>query len=330
VLIERSDYRPPLWLPDGHAQSIYPALFRKVTGVTYLRERIFTPDHDFLDLDWCAAYPAQQRLVILSHGLEGNSQAGYILGMVRHLRRHGYDCLAWNYRSCSGEMNRQRRFYHSGATEDLDLVVRHAISRGYTEIYLAGFSLGANLTLKYLGETGENAPPEIRKAVVFSVPLHLSSGSTYLERWQAWIYTERFNRSLKRKIREKARLMPDLINAGRIDEVRTIRDFDNLYTSQLHGYRDAEDYYEHNSSLYFVDKIRLPTLIVNAQNDPFLSDRCYPLEFMKQLTFVAFEYPLQGGHCGFYPSGYRDAVWSEQRALRFLESDELPQRKKVF
>ncbi|MFT4033651.1 MAG: alpha/beta fold hydrolase [Siphonobacter sp.] len=326
-LIEHSDYRPPFWLPDGHAQSIFPALFRKVTGVVYQRERITTQDDDFLDLDWSLQQEenttrftvSHSPLVILSHGLEGNSSSQYILGMIKYLNNNGFDCLAWNFRSCSGEMNRQRRFYHSGATDDLDIVVKQALSKGYQELYLAGFSLGANLTLKYLGELGEKVHSQIQKAIVFSVPLHLSSGSTYMERWQAWVYTDRFNRSLKDKIRQKAALMPELIDASRIEEIRTIRDFDNLYTSQLHGYRDAEDYYEQNSSLYFVEQIRIPTLIVNAQNDPFLSKKCYPFDLMKKLKQVWFQAPRQGGHCGFYQAGYQGVLWSEQRALTFLK-----------
>ncbi len=321
-LLEQSDYRPPFWLPDGHAQSIFPALFRKVTGVVYERERISTPDDDFLDLDWRMSTDPNRNglrpLVILSHGLEGNSSSQYILGMVKHLNAHGFDTLAWNFRSCSGEMNRLPRFYHSGATDDLDFVVRHALTKGYAEVYLMGFSLGGNLTLKYLGELAENAYPELRKALVFSVPLHLSSGSTHLERWQAWVYSDRFNRSLKDKIRQKAALLPDLINASHIDQVRTIRDFDNYYTSQLHGYPDAETYYEANSSLYFIDKIRLPTRIVNARNDPFLSRDCYPYDLCKPLKHVWLQTPPQGGHCGFYQAGYKGVLWSEELALRYL------------
>lgn len=320
-LLEQSDYRPPFWLPDGHAQSIFPALFRKVTGVVYERERITTPDDDFLDLDWRftpQSVSAQPSLVILSHGLEGNSSSQYILGMVKHLNANGFDCLAWNFRGCSGEMNRLPRFYHSGATDDLDTVVRHALTKGYQNVYLMGFSLGGNLTLKYLGELGQNAYPELRKALVFSVPLHLSSGSAYLERWQAWVYTDRFNRSLKDKIRQKAALLPELVDASHIANVHTIRDFDNFYTSQLHGYKDAEEYYEANSSLYFLDQIRLPTRIVNAQNDPFLSRDCYPYALIKTLKQVWFQAPPQGGHCGFYQAGYKGILWSEDLALRYL------------
>ncbi len=340
-LVESSTYRPPFWLPNGHAQSIYPALFRKVPGVEYQRERLVLPDGDFLDLDWSRSSMTSDQLpvtnekatkgeslvtdhwslVILSHGLEGDSRRQYILGMVRLLNQHGFDCLAWNFRSCSGELNGTLRFYHSGATDDLESVVDHARAKGYRRISLVGFSLGGNLTLKYLGEQGKKAVGEIERAVVFSVPLHLSSGSTRMEGWEDRVYTARFNRSLKRKIAEKAARMPDKIDASHLKNVRTLRDFDNYYTSQLHGFKDAEDYYEQNSSIHFVDRIEVPTLIVNARNDPFLSPECYPFELIQPLPNVWLEAPPEGGHCGFLQAGYRGVLWSEERALSFLNED---------
>lgn len=323
-LVETSTYRPPFWLPNGHAQSIYPALFRKVSGVTYQRERLTLADGDFLDLDWAVASRrssvngSTDNLIILSHGLEGDSRRQYILGMVRLLNQQGYDCLAWNFRSCSGEMNSTLRFYHSGATDDLEAVVSHARAKGYRSISLVGFSLGGNLTLKYLGEQGKNAVGTIERAVVFSVPMHLSSGSTRMEGWEDRVYTNRFNRTLKKKIAEKAARMPDKIDASLLSQVRTLRDFDNFYTSRLHGFKDAEDYYEQNSSIHFVDRIEVPTLIVNAQNDPFLSRECYPFDLIRPLPNVWLETPTEGGHCGFLQAGYRGVLWSEERAVGFL------------
>jgi predicted alpha/beta-fold hydrolase len=181
-------------------------LFRKVDGISYQRVRLSTPDHDFLDLDWSKVNPnethSQRPLLILSHGLEGDSTRQYITGMVRLFNQHQFDCLAWNFRSCSGEINKQVRFYHSGATDDLDLVIKYAAQK-YKEIYLMGFSLGGNLTLKYLGENGENLRPEIKKAVTFSVPLHLSGSSSKMESWQDWVYTRRFNKTLTKKSKKR-------------------------------------------------------------------------------------------------------------------------------
>lgn len=318
-IIKHADYQAPFWLPNGHTQTIFPSVFRKITTVKYLRERISTPDNDFLDVDWSKAKQDNGQikkapLLILSHGLEGDSHRQYITGMVQNFNQHGFDCLAWNFRSCSGELNKTIRFYHSGATDDLDLVIKYAISKGYEAINLIGFSLGGNLTLKYLGEQSEKLSPKIKKAVTFSVPLHLSSSSQTI----GWFYTKRFNDSLKKKILAKAKLFPEQIQTSNISKIKTLKDFDDCYTSQLHGFQDAEDYYERNSSLYFLDKIQIPTLIINAQNDPFLSKDCYPFEKAKFLEKVYFQAPENGGHCGFYQHNYQGVLWSEKRALEWI------------
>ncbi|GAB3260881.1 alpha/beta fold hydrolase [Larkinella harenae] len=343
-LLFPSDYRPPTYLWNGHLQTIIPSLFRKVE-VPYLRERVETPDNDFLDLDWSfstgkreeerkkrdsseqkppggpAFTPQSAVLTILSHGLEGDSRRQYLAGMVRHLTANGFDCLAWHYRSCSGEMNRQARFYHLGETGDLQFVIEYALQKGYQHINLMGFSAGGNVTLKYLGEQGTSIHPSIEKAVVFSVPLHLTTASRRLEAWDSQIYNKRFNRTLKRKVFQKAALMPGVIRTDGLQKVRTLREFDNLFTSRLHGFRDAEDYYEQSSSLQYLDKIAIPTLIVNAKNDPFLSRECFPEELARQLPHVWMEFPAQGGHCGFAPAKRGEVYWSEERALRFLKEE---------
>ncbi len=334
--IEYADYQAPFWLPEGHSQTIFPSIFRKIEGEHYVRERINTPDGDFLDLDFSkglgindskiepitpeyqTSKNEKQSIIILSHGLEGSSTRQYIMGMVKHFNAHGFDCLAWNFRSCSEELNQTKRFYHSGATEDLDIVVKHAISQGYQKIYLVGFSLGGNLTLKFLGEKGQNLYPEVQKAVVFSVPLHLSSASKTI----SWLYDQRFIRSLNKKVLAKANRFPEFeINTSNISKIKNLKDFDDAYTSQLHGFKDAEDYYEQNSSLYFLDNINIKTLIINAKNDPFLSKECFPYEQAKHLEKVYLQTPEGGGHCGFYPVDYQGVLWSEKRALEWcLES----------
>lgn len=328
-IINSDDYRPPFWLPDGQSQTIFPSLFRKVEGVNYIRERIPTIDGDFLDIDFLKhdstiessnrrqsdCRTVNNSIIILSHGLEGDSSRQYITGMVKNFNAHGFDCIAWNFRSCSGEMNQTKTFYHSGATDDLETVLKHSLSKGYKKIYLVGFSLGGNLTLKYLGEKGQNLYPEIQKAITFSVPLHLSSSSKKI----GWLYTKRFNKSLINKILEKSQRFPEFqIDTSNIAKIKTLKDFDDAYTSQLHGFIDAEDYYERNSSLYFLDKINIPTLIVNAQNDPFLSEECFPFEKIKSMEKVYFQAPKMGGHCGFYPADYQGVLWSEKRALEWV------------
>lgn len=333
-LIAPSSYEPPTRLWNGHLQTIIPSLFRKV-AVSYVRERIETPDDDFLDLDWSEGQGATRDrgdrveasafpLVILSHGLEGSSTSQYLAGMVRHLTRNGFDCLAWHYRSCSGELNRQQRFYHIGETSDLHLVIQYALSKGYPSIYLMGFSAGGNVTLKYLGEQGRAIDSAIKKAVVFSVPVDLMGSARRLEQWDSLVYNYRFSRTLKRKVMQKAVMMPGVFPMEAVQKARSIREFDDLFTAPMNGFRDVTDYYTRSSSLQFIPRITVSTLIVNAKNDPFLSPECFPDALARELPNVWMEFPKQGGHCGF-PSkngGIQGTYWSEERALSFLKGSD--------
>ncbi|MEY4646315.1 MAG: hypothetical protein RIQ98_151 [Bacteroidota bacterium] len=312
-------YKAPFWLPDGHSQSIYPSLFRKVPLTHSHSERLELPDGDFLDVDWHLRNGElhEKPLLIVSHGLEGDSRRHYITGLIRSFPE--FHALAWNYRSCSGDPNRNLRFYHSGATDDLDFVIQEALSRGVKDIYLAGFSLGGNLSLKWLGENGKKASQFVRKAVAFSVPLHLSSSSQQLTRWENRLYTHRFLQTLLEKVTEKSARYPQDITPSMLASIRSLYEFDNVITGPLHGFKDAEDYYERNSSLYFLSGIRVPTLIVNAKNDPFLSQECLPEQI--DSDFVQIELPDSGGHCGFYPRNYRGQTWAEQRAAAWFNGN---------
>ena len=309
-----SDYTRPSFLFNAHLETIYPAVFRKVTSPPYHRERITTPDNDFLDLDWIRH--DSKKLVILSHGLEGNTSRAYILGMAKVFSERGYDVLAWNYRGCSEEMNTQLQFYHSGATDDLNTVVQHAIKNNYSEINLIGFSLGGNLTLKYLGEEGNQLNTAIRKAVTFSVPLNLYTSCLQISKPANWIYSNRFLNSLKTKIKKKAAIQNQLSTSG-IEKIKSLIEFDDAYTAPIHGFKNAIDYYTKCSSINFLDTIKVQTLIVNAANDPFLSKDCYLTE-IKNHSFVKFESPKYGGHVGFSLFNQNGLYWSELRALNFI------------
>ncbi|HEY9007826.1 MAG TPA: alpha/beta fold hydrolase [Ohtaekwangia sp.] len=308
-----TSYKPPFFLFNAHLETIYPALLRRVPLQPYHRERIATPDHDFLDLDWLRQGSSQ--LVIISHGLEGNSHRGYIKGMTKMCIANGYDVLAWNFRGCSGEMNHQLRFYHSGATDDLDCVVRHAIGKGYQHITLIGFSLGGNLTLKYLGE--QKPLSVIQKAVAFSVPLNLYTSCRKISLSSNRLYSERFLKSLKKKIITKAASRKEL-DITNIQNITSLIDFDNRYTAPLHGFGSAIDYYTQCSSLQFLPAITVSTLIINAQNDPFLSEDCYPVKLLEGHPYVRFENPLYGGHVGFAQFHKNGLYWSEERAMHFI------------
>ncbi len=312
---ERSvEYLPPFFLFGPHLETIYPALLRRVPPFPYTRERITTPDDDFLDLDWLQNNSG--KVVILCHGLEGNTSRPYIRGMARALSENGFDVLAWNFRGCGAEMNRQLRFYHSGATDDLDTVVRHAVqNKGYQEVYLVGFSLGGNMTLKYLGEG--SVPEAIKKAVVFSVPLDLKTSCERISLPANWIYSSRFLKSLKSKVTIKARSRREL-DTSKLAHIKSLADFDDHYTAPLHGFRDAADYYFQCSSIRFVGKIKTPTLIINTLNDPFLSQECFPTALLERHPFVKLQILDRGGHVGFTQFNKNGLYWSEERALEFF------------
>lgn len=309
------EYTPPLFLKGSHLETIYPSLFRSVNGFSYQRERIITPDHDFLDLDWLKQN--SNKLVIISHGLEGNTERAYVRGMARIFYQNNFDVLAWNYRGCSEEINKKIRFYHSGATDDLDFVVRHAMSLDYTDINLIGFSLGGNLTLKYLGEQGHNMYPVINRSVAFSAPMNLKTSCDQLSQPSNWIYTRRFLKSLKLKVLAKAKVVSG-IDSSHVAKIKSLVEFDNYYTAPLHGFRDALDYYEQCSSIRFIEAIQRPTLIVNALNDPFLSPECYPDQIRN--PNLTIHYPAHGGHVGFTLFNKNGLYWSEQKALQFISN----------
>ena len=228
-------YSPPTLLFNPHLETIYPALLRKVNLIPYTRERIATPDNDFLDLDWLRQ--GSIKLIIISHGLEGNTSRAYIRGMAKAFFNSGYDVLTWNYRGCSNEINRNLRFYHSGATDDLDVVIQHANKiNTYTEISLIGFSLGGNLTLKYLGEKGKQLPLELKKAVTFSVPMDLHSSCIKISSPSNWIYSKRFLHSLKDKIIQKSKVRSELDSRG-IESITTLMEFDDKFTAPIHGFK---------------------------------------------------------------------------------------------
>ncbi len=313
---ETSSYTAPFALFSPHLETIFPALMRKVALPPYTRERIDTPDGDFLDLDWL--HQSSDKVVIISHGLEGNSQRPYVKGMAKIFFKNGFDVIAWNYRGCSGEINRKLRFYHSGATDDLNTVIDHAIDKKkYSNVFLVGFSLGGNITLKLLGEATPRA--EVRKAVAISVPMDLKTSCEEISKPSNWIYSYRFLRSLKSKVVAKAAVMPELRVEG-IERIKTIMGFDDRYTAPLHGFTNALEYYEQCSSIRFVGNVATPTLVVNTLNDPFLSKACFPEKMLQGHRFVELEILSRGGHVGFTQFGKSGFYWSEHRALDFFIS----------
>ena len=302
---------------NGHFSTIYAGIWRKIDHFEQKRERIELPDTDFLDLDWSYSESKTRKVTILIHGLEGNAQRAYIQGSAKQLNRNGYDVCAINLRTCSGEQNRLFRSYHSGATEDLDAVVQHILNhKEYTEIYIKGFSLGGNMTLKYLGEE-RPIPEEIKAAMAVSVPCSLYSSCKALLQPKNMPYARRFKKNLIEKLKRKQEQFPEKISDEAIKKIVTLKDFDDVYTSKAHGFKDALDYYEKSSCLQFLTNIKTPVLLLNAANDSFLGSECYPIEIAKQNDHLFLEISKYGGHVGFY--GANNVTYSEKRVIKFFK-----------
>jgi predicted alpha/beta-fold hydrolase len=282
-----------------------------------VRERIHTADGDFIDLDWLRK--DHPKLIILLHGLEGSSGSAYIKGFASFFHKQGFDCCAVNFRGCSGEENLLLRSYQSGATGDLDEVMQHIASAyAYPQIVLAGFSLGGNILLKYLGEQGTGLYPQVKCAVAFSVPCDLAGSARVLASRGNRVYMNRFLKTLKKKMCMKAARFPSQVDLRNIDRIKDFKTFDDRYTAPIHGFKNAADYWAKCSSRSFIPKIRLPVLLVNALNDPFLSESCFPFDEARSSRYVYLETPGFGGHVGFsilLPNGM---YWSENRAFSFI------------
>lgn len=320
-LITSSSYPgAPFWQRGGHLQTMIPGVFRRVKGVEYQRERIETPDGDFLDLDWLRAPAPTRKLVVITHGLESSSEAQYCRGTAKFFAQNGWDALAWNCRSCSGEMNRNFRMYHHGDTDDISSVVDHALSTGrYEVVALVGYSMGGNISLKYVGTRGEKLPPQLRAVVAFSAPCDIRAGADVLDRWDNWIYKTRFLSFLKQKIHQKAQAFPGRLDVSKLKQLRRWYDFDEHFSARICGFASADEFHAQASAKNFVAGTRVPTLLVSAQNDPILTPACFPTDIAREHPFFYVELPAGGGHCGFQMRGGGEFSWAERRALEFVE-----------
>ncbi len=316
-IIHKSSYPgAPFYQFNPHLQTILPAIFRKVKGIRYERERLILSDGDFVDLDWVDK--GSKQLVILVHGLEGSTERHYMKGMAKKFAESNWDILGWNCRSCSGEMNRQLRLYNHGEIGDIHEVITHALNtKPYEKVVLIGFSMGGNIIMKYLGVHGNEIPETVCKAVAFSAPCDLVSSVSLLDQPQSRFYKNRFLKKLKPKIKHKAEQFPDIIDFNNFSKVNEWSDFDNFFTAPINGYKDATDFYQNGSARNFMSGIRIPTLLVNALNDPILTPECSPVELCEKHPFIFLETPAEGGHVGFSLGSNKEA-WSEQRAWDFV------------
>lgn len=314
--IEHSSYPKPTFLNrNSHYSTIYPAKFKKYPVPNYIREKITTDDGDFLNLDW-RFQENKEKLIILFHGLEGDSKRTYLNTCSDFFYEKGFNILAWNHRSCGGEMNTTCRLYHHGSIDDVHRVVEKALTEDYQEIYLIGYSMGGALVLNYLGNYDVNH--RIKRAVVFSAPISLKSCADTLKKFPNTVYFKNFKRTLVPKFKEKAEQFPGILNEEMIDNIKTFDEVDEYFTAALHNYSSKEDYYHKASPSTVLDNITTPCLIINAANDPFLGTDCYPIERFEKHPFCTFEMPKYGGHCGF-PLKNNLHSWAELRAWEFLK-----------
>lgn len=304
---------------SGHVHTLFPPLFRPTPRLRYHRQRVETSDGDFVDVDWCRG--GNDRLVIILHGLEGHSRRTYVLGMARAARLHGFDVLAMNFRGCSGEPNRKLASYHSGMTEDLHDVLRVVGKKAdYACYMLIGFSLGANLVLKYLGENPGRVSEKVRGAVAISVPCDLADSARSLARPSCRIYMRYLLDQLRKKLIEKSRLFPGAIDVRALWRIRTFQEFDDAFTAPWHGFQDAMEYWRKSSCKQFLATVEVPSCIVNALDDPFLGPGCFPTQEILANPRLNMLTPRTGGHVGFVGAGFGRMYWSEWQAMRFLNS----------
>jgi predicted alpha/beta-fold hydrolase len=310
-----STYKPRFYFKNGFIATVYSGLFRKV-NLKQERERITLRDGDFLDLDWSYSKAPANKIILCFHGLEGHGQRPYVTGVAKLFNNNGMDAVCVNFRGCSGEDNLKYRSYHSGATDDLEDIIQHILNANkYTDIYLYGVSLGANLILKYLGERGD-VPQEIKTAIAISVPADLNGSCTELHKFKNWPFAKRFLKHLKRKLINKRHKYPQYLSEEKFNAILSLREFDNIYTSKAHGFRNAAEYYDQCSCRQFLPNIKVPTLIINALNDSFLSPECYPVKEAKLNPNLFLEMPKYGGHVGFIDR--KNVYYNERRALGFV------------
>jgi predicted alpha/beta-fold hydrolase len=318
-------YTPAWWVPGRHAQTLWGRLFRRAPSIETKLERWDTPDDDELEVHRLAATRRDAPRLILLHGLEGTIRSNYIQGTLALARQRGWAADVLIFRGCGTRMNRQRRIYHSGETSDLQLVVERVAKENPDQpLVLAGFSLGGNVLLKWLGEQGTALPSQIRGAAAVSVPFDLEAGARHIEQGFSRIYTYHFLRSLMLKARAKLQDYPDLFDDSRLHGARTLYDFDDIVTAPVHGFLNAHDYYSRSSSLQYLMRVRIPTLLLSALDDPFMPSETADTVLMvsRGNEFLSAEFYPRGGHVGFVGGAmpFRSHYFAEARLMEFLNS----------
>lgn len=313
-------YLAPAWLPGGHLQTIYPATCISKPAVSFRRERWDTPDNDFIDVDFIDG-KAGQPFVVLFHGLEGSSDSHYARALMAAVQARGWSGAIPHFRGCSGELNQAPRFYHSGDAEEINWIIRrlhaqHCQKNAAAPFFAAGVSLGGNALLRWIGESQQQAAI-VHAACAVSAPLDLAQGGASLSSGINMLYTRMFLKTLKPKCLRKLEQFPGLFDSNRLLEAKNLYEFDNVVTAPLHGYLDTDDYWHRASAKHVLNDITIPTLVLNAKNDPFLPGRYLPLKAAK---CVQLDYPDRGGHVGFVSGKIPGQLdWLPQKILHFFD-----------
>ena len=316
-----SGYKAKGLFKSGHFSTIYSAKLRPIPTVAQTRKRLELTDGDFVDIDWSyqeSKGSKSNKVAILLHGLEGDAQRVYMQGQAKALINEGWDVAAMNHRGCSGEENRLYLSYNSGRTQDLSELIDHILTQEqYSKVALIGFSLGGNLLLKYLGESREISH-KIVAGIAISAPIDLQSSLDFLMKKRNRPYTLVFLKDLRNKYKRKMKLFPGVMSKEKLSQVKTLLDFDNIYTAPAHGFKNAAEYYQKSSALQFLPNIKTPVLILSDANDSFLAPACYPFDVAKHHKNIYLEVPKTGGHVGFHVTNTEH--YSELRVLDFLNS----------
>ena len=315
-------FAAPWWLRNPHLQTIYASIAARAPVVQWRRERWGTPDGDFVDVDFVDGV-AGAPWVHLYHGLEGSSNSSYARAIMHRVRMRGWNGSVFHFRGCSGEPNLLPRAYHSGDADEIDWSMREIKLRALrSRVYAVGISLGGNALAKWLGESGPAAWSMVDGAAVVSAPLDLMAAGEALGRGFALNYTRHFLETLKASSLAKLERHPELYDADRVRRSRTLREFDNVVTAPLHGFRDTDDYWTRASAKPLLANIRVPTLVINARDDPFLPESALPTQ-LEVSDAVKLEFPARGGHVGFVSGPFPGNLhWLPSRIFHFFEHRE--------
>jgi len=316
-LLTPTPFSNPFGYWNGNLQTVLPSLLRKIPSPYIVRERITTPDDDFLDLDKTTT--RHNRLAIVLHGLEGNASRHYVKGTIRYMQHNGWDGIGYHCRTCSGELNKQPRFYHHADSQDLAVAIQHILQNtNYEYIVLIGFSMGGNILTKYLAEQGNSLSPRIKVGVAISSPYQLKDVALEIEKKGKRFYNDKFVKKMVEKALRKKAILKDKmpISVEQIKSIRTCRDFDRLITAPFHGFADVDDFYKQGSMSTHIAHVPVPLLLLTAQNDPILPPSCYPFDKAEKLSNFYLEVTPNGGHVGFCMKN-STITYAERRIAEF-------------